>query len=554
MTVVTAIAPPGNMVVTNTEALDNFYDTYKSLGGSNTLSWPFPGYPAFPPTSAQLLTNGTFEIPDAFPGAISGAPGWTTFESVFTKATVDQFNNFGPVSHDAGGTQFLTMFGPFSNQAGANASGAFQSVDAVPGADYVASVWVMNWQPDALMNLGIVELTFWDGPNGTGTQLASPPQVLVDADPATGNLTLAPQDGADVSDWTQISISATAPPGTVSAKVFLLHIQIGGPNCPRVGLIDDCLPGSIFWDDASLIGPPTGSSTGFNTLVFSDEFDPNTQIDLNKWTLETGTGSNGWGNNEWQVYTADPNNISIITDPNDVNDGVLQISALLDTAQCPAPAVGVCGFQDGTITSARINTLPIPFGSMMSGYAFRYGRIEASIKLPIDGYGTWPAFWMLGDRINATPPVIWPEIGEIDVVEMFGKLGTTNQEAHFTLHWCDENFKPAGAPVCFPGFMPDNGYRSATSISGLGAPLGNAFRTYSAEWDATGITWKVDGITYNFTAIQPATMEEFLEKFFIILNVAIGGNPFGGFGTPESAPDATGWPREMLVDWVRVYQ
>ena len=44
-----------------------------------------------------------------------------------------------------------------------------------------------------------------------------------------------------------------------------------------------------------------------------------------------------------------------------------------------------------------------------------------------------------------------------------------------------------------------------------------------------------------------STMEEFLAKFFVILNVAIGGNP-----VPN--PDATGWPRTMLVDWVRVYQ
>jgi hypothetical protein len=57
----------------------------------------------------------------------------------------------------------------------------------------------------------------------------------------------------------------------------------------------------------------------------------------------------------------------------------------------------------------------------------------------------------------------------------------------------------------------------------------------------------VDDVTYYSAAIQPATMEEFLETFFIILNVAIGGNTV-------PPPTATGWPRTMLVDWIRVYQ
>ena len=65
---------------------------------------------------------------------------------------------------------------------------------------------------------------------------------------------------------------------------------------------------------------------------------------------------------------------------------------------------------------------------------------------------------------------------------------------------------------------------------------------------AEGVVGKIDGIPYFYLPIDPATMDEFLEEFFMILNVAIGGT-LGG------APDAsTPWPQTMLVDYVRVYQ
>jgi len=201
---------------------------------------------------ANLLTNGTFEANDAFPGAVSCPPtncdGWTAFESVFTKANVDQFNNFGPVSHDAGGTQSLQMFGPFTLNP--NASGAYQAVDSVAaGTPYNATAYAMNWAPDTLTNIGIFQLSFWDAPGGQdggGNNLGTF-EVTLDSttNPLAQDVSLAPQDGADISDWTQLSISQTAPAGTASAQVFLLHIQT-----------DPVSGGSLFWDDVSLTAVP----------------------------------------------------------------------------------------------------------------------------------------------------------------------------------------------------------------------------------------------------------------------------------------------------------
>jgi beta-glucanase (GH16 family) len=144
---------------------------------------------------------------------------------------------------------------------------------------------------------------------------------------------------------------------------------------------------------------------------------------------------------------------------------------------------------------------------------------------------------MLGEKFPITG---WPKAGEIDIVELFDSGGTTNQQPVFAIHWCDETLLVG---LC----SSTNGLRTVSGSTNLGVSLGNAFHVYEAEWNASGITWRVDGVTYYSAAIQPATMEEFLENFFIILNVAIGGRPV-------PTPSATGWPRTMLVDWVRVYQ
>jgi beta-glucanase (GH16 family) len=145
---------------------------------------------------------------------------------------------------------------------------------------------------------------------------------------------------------------------------------------------------------------------------------------------------------------------------------------------------------------------------------------------------------MLGKKFPVTG---WPKAGEIDIAEMFNSGGTSNQEVLFTLHWCDESLA-GGQCAPFP-----TGYRTTTAKRNIGVPLTDGFHTYEAEWTESGIVWRVDGITYYSTPIAPATMEEFLEEFFLLLNVAIGGNPV-------PAPDAAGWPRTMLVDWIRLYQ
>src|SRR5690606_29551223 len=130
---------------------------------------------------------------------------------------------------------------------------------------------------------------------------------------------------------------------------------------------------------------------------------------------------------------------------------------------------------------------------------FKYGKIEARIALP-SGVGLWPAFWMLGANINT---VSWPACGEIDIMEHIN----TAAETHGTIHWQDHNGNYAnyGGPV-------------ATNPT--------AFHNYSVEWDANAIRWYLDGVQYFEASIANGVngTSEFHNEFFLLLNMAVGGN------------------------------
>lgn len=224
-------------------------------------------------------------------------------------------------------------------------------------------------------------------------------------------------------------------------------------------------------------------------LVWADEFTNGISDD---WTFEIGTGSNGWGNNELQFYLAE--NAS-------VENGELVITAKQENA-------------GGMLyTSARLKT--------QCKKSFRYGRVEARIKLP-SFTGSWPAFWMLGDYFGR---VGWPACGEIDIMEHIN----TSQDVHGTIHWFANQYATYG------GSTPVNVTQ---------------YHVYSVEWDENAIRWYVDDNLYHTANISNAIngTEEFHHNFFIILNMAIGGN-WPGFNVDPSA-----FPANMYVDYVRVYQ
>jgi len=243
------------------------------------------------------------------------------------------------------------------------------------------------------------------------------------------------------------------------------------------------------------------------TLVWSDEFNgaDGSTPDPSKWSFVTG--GSGFGNNELETYTDRPVNAHLAK-------GNLVITALKEQRTGP----------DGITrdyTSARLQT--------KGHFDAQYGRIEASIKLPA-GAGVWPAFWMLGANVDS---VGWPSCGEIDIMENIGKEPGM---VHGTLH----------GPRYSGEFALTGGYRLRS-----GQRFSDRFHTFSVEWAPNVIRFYVDGQlfeTQNVDSIPYYKQWAFNHPFFVLLNLAVGGNWPG-------APDATTvFPAQMLVDYVRVYK
>ena len=243
--------------------------------------------------------------------------------------------------------------------------------------------------------------------------------------------------------------------------------------------------------------PPAGAPPGFSRLVWSDEFN-GTTINTANWGFDLGNG--GWGNNELENYTNRSVNAR-------VENGNLVIEARRESLGGSA------------YTSSRMKTQ----GKQSFGINT---WVEARINAP-EGQGIWPAFWMLGNSITT---VGWPSCGEIDIMEIQGQNPLRN---FGTIHWADAN----GQHVSFGGI-----YNSSTSLTA-------GFHTFAISRTSTSIKWYVDRVQYAEANISGGinSTSEFQSPFFILLNVAVGGNFVG-------SPDGTTvFPQQMQVDWVRVW-
>ena len=238
---------------------------------------------------------------------------------------------------------------------------------------------------------------------------------------------------------------------------------------------------------------------GYN-LSWADEFDGDA-LDMNSYNFEIGDGCPnlcGWGNNELEYYTDEPENIR-------VEDGRLIMTAT---------RLGTEGFR-----SARIQT--------KGKKEFRFGRIDVRAKLP-EGRGLWPAIWMLGSNIDE---VGWPACGEIDIMEL---VGHQPQVSHGTAHWGN-----SGEPSTFIG----------SSISS-DKKFSEQFNVFSLVWEQNQIKWYMNETlfhTLTLADVQNASYR-FNAPFFMVFNVAVGGN------WPGNPNASTVFPQSMEIDYIRVFQ
>jgi beta-glucanase (GH16 family) len=232
---------------------------------------------------------------------------------------------------------------------------------------------------------------------------------------------------------------------------------------------------------------------------WADEFDgpANMLPDPAKWTYDLGN-NNGWGNQELETYTNLVQNVRL--------DGSGHLVIHVDR-------------NGSSYTSARLKTQGM--------FSAEYGRIESRIRLPF-GQGIWPAFWMLGTNITT---VGWPQCGEIDVMENVGREPSVN---HGSVHG--------------PGYSGGNSVSGLYRLSGS-SRFADDFHVFAIQWAPQSISFFVDGVSYK--TVTPASLPSgaswvFDNPFFLILNVAVGGN------FPGSPDTTTAFPQEMIVDYVRV--
>ena len=226
-------------------------------------------------------------------------------------------------------------------------------------------------------------------------------------------------------------------------------------------------------------------------IVWSDEFDYAGLPDPSKWGYEAGFIRN----NELQYYTdTRPENAV-------VKDGTLLLIGKEEQ------------YESASYTSASITT--------DRKHSWTYGKIDARMKLP-KGQGIWPAFWMLGQNIHE---VGWPACGEIDIMEHIN-----NEDILYgTLHWHNQKHVSDGS-------------KTNCEVS--------KYHNYTIEWDKEAVKWFLDGVQYHEVNVKDSinSTAELHKPFYIILNLAIGGN------WPKNPDETTRFPDSVFVDYVRVYQ
>lgn len=300
---------------------------------------------------------------------------------------------------------------------------------------------------------------------------------------------------------TQKTVSVSIVGDDLKEGIDDFQLALSEPvNCV---IISNYATGTIDNDDTKIPVSDAGYTTPLTyagrTLVWSDEFN-GSALNTTDWNYDVGDGcpNCGWGNNELEFYTAGENLY--------FSQGKMIIEARKESRG------------GKNYTSSRLTT--------MGKKSFKFGRIDMRAKLP-KGQGIWPAFWMLGDNF---PTAGWPTCGEIDIMEFLGHELT---KVYSTIH-----------------FRAGTGSRNISKSFTNSTPIPDEYHVYSLVWETDKMRMLIDDkLIGEFQASDiGGAAYPFNEKFFFLLNVAVGGN------WPGSPNATTYFPQWMFVDYVRVFQ
>ena len=262
-------------------------------------------------------------------------------------------------------------------------------------------------------------------------------------------------------------------------------------------------------------------------LVWKEDFDLPI-LDRDVWNVEIVRSP---ANNEYQYYKKE--NISVETEP-------------ISGKRCLVLTAKKENFDGRAFTSGRINT--------SQKVAFKYGRLDASIKVPKTANGLWPAFWMKGDDYEM---VGWPMCGEIDILEMGHVDGVSggNQECFLgsACHWG-------------PSFSQ---YKSDSKKNTFSFSLQeDDFHLYSLIWDKNSIKMYLDldknptaepYYTFHYVTNPDNAIVYMQKEYYILFNLAVGGGYTGITGIDNidkitALNENNGYEAKMYIDYVKIYQ
>lgn len=236
-------------------------------------------------------------------------------------------------------------------------------------------------------------------------------------------------------------------------------------------------------------------------LVWADEFNVNGRVDDNRWKSVHSHG-NGFGNHELQFYTNRQTNAW-------VSDGTLKIRAMRED------------FGGRKYTSAKLETHD----------SWRYGKFSVRARLQHGkARGTWAANWLLPRHSKYGG---WPHSGEIDIME---HVGYEPGRVHGTVH--------TGAYH----------HSIGTQKGGSMHVDVQEWHTYTVEWRPEIVLFACDDHVYQVFRKESdnAAVWPFNQQFYLILNMAVGGDWGGVRGVDEAAFLGDG--QIMEIDWVRIEQ